>query len=172
MNLASQMRKDPLLGRVVRNSAHLFGSNSAGLALSVLQGILAARMLGPSAYGLVGIVMSYASTLNGLLSFRMGELVVRYGGEYLEQGDRSKAAALVKVSALVELRVSVLAFVAVVLTAGLAGRFIAKSTGVEWMFVLYGLGLLCNFNAETATGVLQITDRIKTRGNLNFIQAV
>jgi hypothetical protein len=32
--------------------------------------------------------------------------------------------------------------------------------GIEWMFVL-SLGLLCNFNAETATGVLQITDKIK-----------
>ena len=172
MNLAERIRTDELLSRVVRNSAHLFSSNAAGLGLSVLQGILAARMLGPAGFGLVGIVMSYASTVNGILSFRMGELVVRYGGGYLAQGDNRKAAALIKFAALAEAAVSLIAFVAVALTAGLAARFAAKTPGIEWMFVLFSVGLLCNFNAETATGVLQITNKIKTRGSLNFIQAL
>ena len=172
MSLAARIRADELLGRVVRNSAHLFSSNAAGLALSVLQGILAARMLGPAGYGLIGIVMSYASTLNGILSFRMGELVVRYGGQYLEEGNEHKVAAVIKASAIAELAVSLAAFVAVAVSAGVAARFVAKVPGVEWMFVLYGMGLLCNFNAETATGVLQITNKIRTRGTINFIQAI
>jgi O-antigen/teichoic acid export membrane protein len=171
MNVVARLRSDELLGRVVRNSAHLFSSNAAGLVLSMLQGILAARMLGPAGFGLVGIVMSYASTINGLLSFRMSELVVRYGGEYLEKGDRAKAGALVKASALAELAVSCAAFLVVALTAGLAERFAAKTPGAAWMFVVYGLGLLCNSNSETATGVLQITNKIKTRGSLNLMQA-
>jgi O-antigen/teichoic acid export membrane protein len=172
MNLAARIRSDELLGRVVRNSAHLFSSNAAGLGLSVLQGILAARMLGPAGFGLIGIVMSYASTVNGMLSFRMGELVVRYGGAYLEKEDKRRAAALIKVAASAEAAVSLIAFLAVALTAGVAARFAAKSPGIEWMFVIYSLGLLCNFNAETATGVLQITNKIKTRGTINFIQAL
>ena len=172
MSYAARLRQDVLLGRVVRNSAHLFTSNAASLALSLLQGILAARMLGPAGYGLVALVMSYASTVNGLFSFRMGELVVRYGGQYLEEGDKPRAAALIKVSAVAELAVSSLAFVVVALTSGAAARFVAKAPGIEWMFVLYGLGLLCNSNAETATGVLQITNKIKTRGKLNLIQAL
>jgi hypothetical protein len=39
-------------------------------------------LLGAAGFGLVGLVMGYASTVNSLLSFRMSELVVRYGGEY------------------------------------------------------------------------------------------
>ena len=62
------VKEDELLGKVVRNSAHLFTSNSLSLVLSMVQGILAARLLGPAGYGLVGIVMGYASTVNGLLS--------------------------------------------------------------------------------------------------------
>ena len=54
----------------------------------------------------------------------------------------------------------------------MASRLIAKSPEIEWMFVLYSIGLLCNFNAETATGILQITNKIKLRGTINFIQAV
>jgi O-antigen/teichoic acid export membrane protein len=129
-------------------------------------------MLGPAGFGLIGIVMSYASTLNGLLSFRMSELVVRYGGKYLEEGDTVRAGALIKGAGMIELAVSVVAFLLVSVTAGLGSRFIAKTPGTEWMFIVYSLGLLANFNAETSTGVLQITNRIKWRGTINLAQSV
>lgn len=171
MNLLEKMRQDDLLSKVIRNSAHLFSSNSISLVLSFIQGILAARLLGASGFGLVAVVMGYASTVNGLFSFRMSELVVRYGGEYLEKGEKQKAAALIKAAGIGEATVSALAFVFVVLTAGLATRYIAKTPGVEWMFIIYSLGLLANFNAETSTGILQVTDKVKLRGTINLIQS-
>ena len=134
----SIIKEDALLGKVIRNSAHLFSSNSLSLVLSMIQGVLAARLLGPVGYGLVGVVMGYASTVNGLFSFRMSELVVRYGGEYIERGERDKAAALVKMASLTEGTVSVIAFLVVVLTAGLATRFVAKVAGIEVLFIYFG----------------------------------
>ena len=172
MSFFQKLRRDDLLGKVIRNSAHLFSNNSISLLLGVFQGVLAARLLGSAGYGLIGIIMGYASTVNGLLSFRMSELVVRYGGEYLEKDEKQKAAALIKVAGLGEAVVSAAAFVFVVLTATLASRFIAKTPDAEWMFIVYGLGLLANFNTETSTGVLQVTDRIKLRGTINLIQSV
>lgn len=164
------LNKDPLLDKVIRNSAHLFSSNSVSLILSMLQSILAARLLGPAGYGLVGIVMGYASTVNGLLSFRMSELVVRYGGEYLERGERDLAAAVVKAASLIEGSVSVLAFLLVALSAELASRYFAKTPGVEVLFIVYALGLLANFNFETSTGILQVMDKIKLQGIINLVQ--
>jgi O-antigen/teichoic acid export membrane protein len=133
---------------------------------------LAARLLGAAGFGLVAIVMGYASTVNGFFSFRMSELVVRYGGEYLEKGEDQRAAALIKAAGLGEAAVSLLAFLFVALSAGPATRFIAKTPGVEWMFILYSLGLLANFNTETSTGILQITDKVKLRGTINLIQSI
>ena len=169
--LITILREDPLLGKVVRNSAHLFSSNSLSLVLSMVQGILAARLLGPAGYGLVGIVMGYASTVNGLLSFRMSELVLRYGGEYRERDERDRAAALVKAASLTEGLVSVIAFFVVVLSAGLATRYFAKTPDTEALFIVYALGLLANFNIETSTGILQVTDKIKLQGVINLFQA-
>src|SRR5512143_2202943 len=125
------LKDDPILGRVVRSSAHLLSTNSLSLALSFLMGILSARLLGVEGFGLVGLVMGYASTVNSILSFRMSELVVRYGGEYLETGEKDRAAALIKASGLAEAAVSVLAFLFVILTSGLAARYIAKTPGTE-----------------------------------------
>lgn len=172
MSLTARLRQDAVLNRVLLNSAHLFSSNSISLVLSFVQGILAARLLGLADYGLLVIVMAYASSVNGLFSFRMSELVVRYAGEYLEKDEKEKAGALIKVAALTEAAVSALAFVAVAVTAGLATRYITKTPGTEWMVILYSVGLLTNFNTETSTGILQITDKVRLRGVVNLVQTI
>src|SRR5512138_1891298 len=89
--ISSSLREDPLFQRVINSSLHLFSSNTISVGLSVLQGMLYYRLLGPAGSGLVRVVMSYASTVNSIFSFRMSELVVRYGGEYLEKGEKQKA---------------------------------------------------------------------------------
>jgi O-antigen/teichoic acid export membrane protein len=168
----SYWRQDALLGKVVGNSLHLFSSNTLSMALVFVQGVLSARLLGAAGYGLVGLVMAYASTVNSLLSFRMGELVVRYGGEYLERGEKDKASAVFKIAMVAETIVSVLAFLFVALTAELASQYIVKTPGTGWMFVVFALGLLANFNYETSIGILQITDRIKLQGTINLVQSI
>jgi len=168
----SALKQDALLGKVVRNTAHLFSSNSLSLVLSFLMGIMSAQLLGAAGFGLVGLVMGYASTVNSLLSFRMSELVVRYAGEYIERGEKDRAAALIKAAGLAEAFVSVLAFVLVVLTSGLASQYISKTPNTAWMFTAFAVGLLANFNYETSIGILQITDKIRLQGTINLIHGI
>ena len=170
--IRTSLREDNLFHRVVSNSLHLFSNNTIALALSVLQGALVTRLLGPSGYGLIGVIMAYASTVNSIFSFRMGEVVVKYGGAYLEQGEKSKASALLKAASLTEAVVSLLAFFAVVLTANLAEMYNAKTAGTAWMFIVFAIGLLANFNTETSTGILQVTNRIKLQGTVNLLQSI
>ncbi len=172
MSLLARFQNDPLFSKALRASGALFTANAFALGLSVLQGVMATRLLGPAGFGLLGVVMAFASTVNSLFSFRMGEVVVRYGGEYLTKGEKEKAAALLKAAGLTELTVSLLAFLVVLLASSFAEARLAKTEGVAWMFNVYALGLLANFNAETSTGVLQITDKIKQQGAVNFIQAL
>ncbi len=172
MSLLDKLKHDPLLGRVLRSSAHLFTSNTISLGLSVVMGALAIRLLGADGLGLITVVMGFASTVNSILSFRMSELVVRYGGEYLEKDEKQKAAALIKAAALTEIAVSVLAFVAVLILAGWAARTIAKTPDTELLFIVFGLGLLANFNTETSTGILQVTGKIRYQGTINLIQSI
>jgi O-antigen/teichoic acid export membrane protein len=172
MSLLSKFKDDPLLGKVIRSSGVLFSGNTISLGLSVVQSILAARLLGPAGFGLVAIITSYATTVNGLLSFRMSELVVRYGGEYLEKDEKEKTAALVKAAALSEATVSLFAFFVVAATATLASLYIAKTPNTAMLFIIYSLGLLANFNTETSTGVLQMLGKIKYQGVINLTQSL
>lgn len=170
--ISSTLREDHLFRRVLNSSLHLFSSNTISLGLSVLQGMMMYRLLGPAGSGLIRIVISYASTVNSIFSFRMSELVVRYGGEYLEKGEKDKASALIKSAGWTEGLVSVLAFLVVALTAGLAEQYVAKTPNTALLFTIFSLGLLANFNTETSTGILQVTGRIKLQGTINLIQSI
>jgi len=170
--LIQTVREDPLLGKVIRNSTHLFTSNTLSLALTVVQGALAVRLLGAAGLGLITLVMGYASTVNSLLSFRMSELVVRYGGEYIEKGERTKASALIKAASLTEASVSLIAFFVVLLTAEWASQTIAKTPGAATLFIVFAIGLLGNFNVETSIGILQVTGKIRFQGTVNLIQSI
>ena len=102
----------------------------------------------------------------------MSELVVRYGGEYLSKGEKNKASAVMKAAGLTEGAVSLAAFFVVLLTAGFAETYLAKTPNVSWMFTVYALGLLANFNTETSTGILQVTDKIKLQGTIILAQSI
>ena len=170
--LINILREDPLLGKVIRNSAHLFTSNTISLALAVVQGALAVRLLGAAGLGLITLVMGFASTINSLLSFRMGELVVRYGGEHIEKGELAKASALIKAAGLAEALVSILAFVAVLFSAEWASKTFAKTPDASMLFIVFAIGLLGNFNVETSIGVLQVTGKIRFQGTVSLIQSI
>lgn len=172
MNLLHKFTKDPLFTKTLNTSSKLLSANTIALGLSVLQGIMATRLLGPAGFGLIGIIMAFASTINSIFSFRMSEVVVRYAGEYLNQDDKKSASALLKLASYTEAFVSLTAFVIVVITSQLAENYLAKTNDVAWMFIIYAIGLLANFNTETATGILQITDKIKLQGTINLIQAI
>ncbi|MBL8099247.1 MAG: oligosaccharide flippase family protein [Anaerolineales bacterium] len=172
MSIFSKFTNDPLFTKIIRSSGSLLSNNTIALGLSVIQGIMATRLLGPAGFGLIGVVMAFASTVNSIFSFRMSELVVRYGGEYLNKDEKQNASALIKLASLTEAFVSLIAFLIVIVTATLAEDYLAKTSDVAWMFTVYAIGLLANFNTETSTGILQITDKIKLQGTINLIQAI
>jgi len=172
MSLLSKFKNDPLFAKIMRSSGSLFSNNTFAYGLSLVQNIMATRLLGPAGLGLISVVMAFSSTVNSILSFRMGELVVRYGGEYLTQQKKEQASALLKAASITEAAVSLLAFLAVLVTAKLAEIYSAKTPDTAWMFMLFAINLLANFNTETSTGILQITGKIKLQGTVNLIQAV
>ena len=125
-HLTSIWRNDSTLRRVVKNSGHLLSGNVFAAALGFVQGIFAFRLVGATDWGLVTTVITFASNINRLLTFRMNEIVVqRLGGvvpvpEYhpesltgrgaaLENGKKVEAAAAGKAAMLTEAGTSVAA---------------------------------------------------------------
>jgi O-antigen/teichoic acid export membrane protein len=170
--IRSSLRNDPLFQRVVRNSGYLFSSNTISAALSVVQGIFVVWLLGDSGYGLLTIIMDFASNANRLLSFRMSEVVVRYMGEALAREDKGRAAAIVKGIGLLEAVMSVLAYLVLLALSAWGARTLADNASVISLFRFYGLFLLANLVYETSVGALQSTDKFKQVALATFYQSI
>ncbi|MCX6070449.1 MAG: oligosaccharide flippase family protein [Chloroflexi bacterium] len=153
--------QNPLIQRLLRNSGYILSANTASAALSFVQTLMAARLLGVAGYGTLGIITVFASNINRLTSFRMGELVIRYVGKYSTEGDPRRAMAVFKAAGLTEMLSSVLAYALVVLLSPWAARTLAKDPSVAGMFSLYGLVLLANLMAESSTALLQYLNRFR-----------
>lgn len=155
------MLRNPLMQRVMRNSGYLFTGSTLSAAMSMLQGILAARLLGVQTFGVLGIITVFASVINRLTSFRMSELVVNYVGEFTSRDEPARAAATVKAAAAAEAVSSVLAFGLISLLAPVGARYLAHDPSMVGLFTLYGSMVLAHLVVETSAGVLQYLDEFR-----------
>jgi O-antigen/teichoic acid export membrane protein len=158
--------------RVVRNTGYLFSAQTISAAMSMAQGVLAARLLGVEGAGYVGIITQFSSNINRLTSFRMGELVISYVGEFSANGHRRRAAAVFKAAMLAEIASSLFAFALVVLLAPLGARIFAHDPNLAGLFAFYGLSVFANFMFESGTGLLQHSNRFRMIALISVGQSV
>ncbi|MBT7075970.1 MAG: oligosaccharide flippase family protein [Anaerolineae bacterium] len=170
--ILSIWQEDSLLRRVVKNSSYLFSSSTIGMGLAMIQSVLAARLLGVGAFGLLGMVISFATSINRLLSFRIGELVVKYGGEYLAQNQKDRAAATLKAAALTEIGTSISAYGLLYIFAPLAAQYIIKDPTATLFIRFYALALLSNFVTGTSAALLQIGDHFRSQAAIALAQNI
>lgn len=168
MRLLRGWLQDRLFNRVIKNSSYLFASYALGAVLA----FITARLLGAASFGVLGIITVFAANVNRLFSFRMGEMVVKYMGESLADGDHLRAAASVKVAMLIEAATSLFAFLALAALAPLGAAFFARDASTTPLFILYGLSILANAIYESATGVLQVTNHYRSQALIYFVQEV
>lgn len=153
--------ENELIRRIVKNSSYLFTATGISAVMSFFQGVMAARLLGPATFGILGAVTTFTSTVNRFASFRMDELVVRYVGHYQERGDPHRAAAVFKAASLLEMSGSILAFTLVWFLAPIGANYFAHDPSLTIWFRIYGSIVLANLVSESATGLLQIFDRFR-----------
>jgi O-antigen/teichoic acid export membrane protein len=160
--------KDVILKKVVSNSAYLFSSQAFSAVLS----ILAANLLGVASFGELGVVISFVTNINRLLSFRMGDFVVRYMGAYLAEDKRKNASAILKVAGLTELSTSLVAYLVLVALSRWGALTFAKDLATQPLFIIYGITILGNVITETATGALQVMGHFRSLALLNLIESL
>lgn len=165
-------KENPILRKLARNFGYLFSSNMISAGLSMLQGIFSARLLGVAGFGTLGTITIFVTVINKITSFRMGELVIKYVGEFNEKNDQPRAAAVFKAATLAELTASLVAFGLIWRLAPLGALYFAKDVSLAPWFVVYGGIILANLIAESSTGLLQLFDRFRRLAALNVIQSV
>ncbi len=165
-------REDPLLRRVVKNSGYLFSGSTLGIFLSIATSVLSSRALGVHFFGILAAVTTFAALADKLLSFRIGELVVKYAGEALASKQTQKAAAVFKVATLTEVTVSFLSYAIIYALAPMAARYFAKDEGMAVWFMVYGLIVPFGLTFETSSALLQVAGKFKFQAAINLAQNI
>ncbi|MBN1666019.1 MAG: oligosaccharide flippase family protein [Anaerolineales bacterium] len=169
--LLARVLENPLIRRILRNSAYLFSATGVSAGMSFFQSILAGRLLGPATFGILGAVTTFTSVANRFASFRIDELVVRYVSHYQQQGETRKAAAVFKLAGSLEILGSLLAFGLIWWLAPLGAEYFARDlTLVSW-FRVYGAIVLVNLIYESAIGLLQVFDRFRVIAVVMAVQS-
>lgn len=166
------LKNDKLLKNIIKNSGYLLSSNVLSMGLSIIQSIMAGRLLGVEGFGVIATITVFATTLNKIFSFRMNELVVKYFGEAVALKENEKAAAVVKAAGLGEIASAIVSFLILVLFAPLAAQRLADDPTTTSLFILYGTIILANFAYETSVGIIQVRNHFRSQAAINLISSV
>jgi O-antigen/teichoic acid export membrane protein len=142
------------------------------MLLSAVQSILVARLIGVFGVGIVVNITKFTTNTSQLLSFRMGELVVTYVGQYYEQGNKQKAAAVLRSAAIIESLTAVLKFIVILLFAPIIARYLVRQPELTPLFIFYGYSVFANLTSQTSTAALQVFKRFDILAILNLSQNV
>lgn len=166
------LRTEGPLNRILLNTGYLFSSNSLSMVISAVQSILVARMIGVLGVGIVANITKFTTNISQLLSFRMGELVVTYVGQYYEQGKRDQAAAVLRSAAIIEGLTALFKFLIVVLVSPIIARYLLRQPELTPLFIFYGYSIFANLTSQTSTAALQVFKRFDTLAIINLVQNI
>jgi O-antigen/teichoic acid export membrane protein len=161
-----------VIGRkFVRDVGALTIANGVAAVISLMQGILVARWLGPQLYGVAALVMSYPSLVYTFFDARSSEASVKYLSEFHARGERERALAVCKLGYVVDVTIAAVAFIVVLLTAPWAARNIAHEPEAVGLIVVYAATLVPNGLVSTAHATLATLGRFSLIASINTLTA-
>lgn len=149
-----RLQKVVIEKRFVRNVGVLTIANFITAGLSLIQGILVARWLGPELYGVAALVMSVPAVVYTFFDARSAEASVKYLSEFHVRGEGKRALAMCRLGYTVDLAVAVLAFLGVLATAGWAASSIVHCPETAVLILVYAAAFLPRAFVGTSNAVL------------------
>jgi O-antigen/teichoic acid export membrane protein len=142
--------------RLLGSSAWLLGANAVVLGLGFLQMILATRILGPQAYGLLALIITYAGAVGQVIDSRVWETATSYLVRYRADGDLVKAAAMAKLCYLIDGSTALLALVVVAASSPWVARGLLRDAGLAGLLVAFAITLVASAPTGTSSVLLRV----------------
>jgi O-antigen/teichoic acid export membrane protein len=154
--------------RILTSSGWSAGAEVVIAACGLVQSVLMVQMLGVEGFGVWGVLATFVLTIERLISFRIGEFVVKYLTDALVAERQERGAATVALGYAVEVLTTLLAFAVAWLLAPAAARWFIKSPSAAEAFRLYSWIFVANLGLSVSVGVLHAFGAFRT---LSFLDA-
>lgn len=149
----SRLRQSPF----VKDASVLGVALNARLLFGIVQGLLVARWLGPSSYGVAVLVMAVPDLLFSIVDVRSGEVTVKYLKEFM--GSPEKAASIFRLGVAVDIGIATLVVVVVALFGGYVGSLMFKGAADAGLMLLYAVSFPVRSLGSTTSSVLTVERR-------------
>ena len=156
--------------RLLKNASWLSGGTVIAGLMGLASIALTARAIGPSDFGTLVIVMTYASIVDRLLNFQSWQFLIKNGANALEQKDKYRFRRQVKFSALLDSVSSALSTIVAISIAGIVGYLIDWSTYEINLAMAYSITIFFHLSGMP-TGVLRLFDQFKTLATQKILLA-
>ena len=162
-------REKILRRKFVHDVGALVVANCGGAGLSLIQGLLVARWLGPEQYGISALVMSYPGLVYTFFDAHCAEASVKYLSEFHAGGDRNRVLAMCKLGYAVDLGIAISTFIVVSLTAPWAARGLALHPGTGQLIIVYTAAFIPRALQGTSYSVLATLGRFSVIAWLDIV---
>lgn len=144
-------------------------ANGASAAVSLVQGVVVARWLGPSLYGVAALVIAYPTMVQTIFSARSSDVSVRYLGIFHQRSDHARLLATRKWCYTIDVAIAVVSALVVALTSRVAATRLTASADTAGLMTLYSLALIPSTLAGTSYAVLAVT---RSFGTIAVVETV
>lgn len=162
---------DGIVGRIYGNLGRLLGGKALAGLISLAYMVIALRVLGPTDYGVLVLVHTFAMTVGGIVEFPGWHAVVRYGAQAIEAGDTARLLRLLRLTAVVETAGGLVAIIVAAALAPSIGLRLGWSPAAIAFSVPYSLAVLATIRS-TPSGYLQLAGRFDLLGIHNMVAPV
>lgn len=115
----------------------LTAAQFAAAVLNLLTNALVARWLEPTEYGRVALIIAYPTLLWSFIGIKSVSVITRYVAAFRAQGKDDELTATVKTGYLLDLLVSLFAFILVAVTAPWVSATLYRQGDIGWIMVAY-----------------------------------
>lgn len=161
-------KRTSIVHRIYANLGLLLSGKAAAGVISLAYMAIAARVLGPTDYGVLILIHTYTITVGGIINFPGWHAVVRYGTHAVADEDVPRMLRLLRMTTIVELAAGALAVVVAMLLAPLIGPRLGWSAEAQNFAVPYSFAVLASVRS-TPAGFMQLFRRFDLLGLHNAV---
>ena len=150
--------KDQHFRSLLKNTGYLGVSKIVAGICGVATLALAGRGLGVLLFGTLILITSYVKAVSGIAKFQSWQLIVRYGGHGLSQGDPEHFKVATGFAFALDVVSGIGGMLVAVILLPFIGNWVGISSEYLWLGMLY-CSLLPIMTSATPDGVLRVLDR-------------
>lgn len=157
---------------MVSGAGALAASQYVGASVNLLTSIAAARLLGPSSYGVAALIMAYPNLVWSLTSVKSASVTTRYLAGFVSTRKVSEFESMCKLGYVVDLLASFVAFAVIGLSAIWLTPPVVDRPGATTVIVAYSSSFVFSSLRGTGTAVLTSLQEFRSLAGLQLCERV